>query len=141
MVSTPRFRTLPPAWKSALIGVIASLPVIAVVNWLPEPESTVGAGMMVFGAFIAGAVAALSSADPDAAGLRAGLLGGVLELLVFAATAGTTAAWPPSRIAFFGLAGGVVLCLASMFGLGCGRVGGWTVRTVASRWNPTASTS
>ncbi|EMA06277.1 hypothetical protein C438_06177 [Haloferax denitrificans ATCC 35960] len=97
--------------------------------------------MMIFGAFVAGAVAAVRSADSGAAGLRAGLLGGVLELLVFVVTAGTTAAWPLSRLAFFAFAAGAVLCLAPLFGLGCGRVGGWVVRTVASRWNPTASTS
>ncbi|RDZ62614.1 hypothetical protein C5B90_15705 [Haloferax sp. Atlit-12N] len=141
MVSTPRFRPFSPAWNAALIGVIVSLPVITVVNWLPESESTVGAGMMIFGAFIAGAVAAVRSTDPDAAGLRAGFLGGVLELVIFAVTTGTTAAWPLSRVAFFAFAAGAVLCLASLFGLGCGRVGGWVVRAVASRWNPTASTS
>ncbi|POG54407.1 DUF5518 domain-containing protein [Haloferax marisrubri] len=141
MVSIPRFRSLSPAWNAALVGVIASVPISTVVNWLPNSEATVGAGMMIFGAFIAGAVAAVRSADSDAAGLRAGLLGGVLELFVFVVTAGTTAAWPLSRVAFFALAAGAVLCLAPLFGLGCGRIGGWVVRTVASRWNPTAGTA
>ncbi|MFC7130169.1 DUF5518 domain-containing protein [Haloferax chudinovii] len=141
MVSIPRFRAPSPAWNAALVGVIASIPVSTVVNWLPNSEATVGAGMMIFGAFIAGAVAAARSEDSDAAGLCAGFLGGVLELVIFAVTTGTTAAWPPSRVAFFALAGGVVLCLASMFGLGCGRIGGWVVRTVGSRWNLTASMS
>ncbi|RDZ51192.1 hypothetical protein C5C07_16445 [Haloferax sp. Atlit-4N] len=141
MVSTPRFRALPPVWNAALAGVIASLPVSTVVNWLPNSEATAGAGMMIFGAFIAGAVAAVRSTDSDAAGLRAGLLGGVLELFVFVVTAGTTAAWPLSRVAFFAFAGGVVLCLAPLFGLGCGRIGGWVVRTVASGRNSPASTS
>ncbi|GGC65815.1 DUF5518 domain-containing protein [Haloferax sulfurifontis] len=141
MVSIPRFRALSPEWNAALVGVIASLPVSAVVNWLPNSETTVGAGMMIFGSVIAGVVAAARSADSDASGLYAGFLGGVLELVIFAVTKGTTAAWPLSRVAFFAFAGGAVLCLASVFGLGCGRIGGWVVRAVASRWNSPVSTS
>jgi hypothetical protein len=44
------------------------------------------------------------------------------------------AVWPPSRIVFWTFAGGVVLCVAPIFGLGCGRVGGWVANTVTSRW-------
>ncbi|MBC9988200.1 hypothetical protein C5B89_12820 [Haloferax sp. Atlit-47N] len=141
MVSIPRFGALSPEWNAALVGAIASLPISAVVNWFPNSEATVGAGMMIFGAVTAGVVAAVRSVDSDAAGLYAGFLGGVLELVIFAVTTGTTVAWPLSRVAFFAFAGGVVVCLASMFGLGCGRIGGWLMRTVGSRWNPTASTS
>ncbi|RDZ39852.1 hypothetical protein C5B91_17710 [Haloferax sp. Atlit-10N] len=141
MVSTPRVRALPSSWQFAFVGAVVSLPVSTVLNRLPNSEATVGAGIMIFGAFVAGAIAAVRSADPDAAGLRAGFLGGALELLVFMVTSGTTTAWPLSRVAFFALASAFVLCLAPVFGLGCGRVGGWVVRSVASRWNSTASTS
>jgi hypothetical protein len=95
---------------------------------------------MIFGAFIAGALAALDSTDPDAAGLRAGFLGGVLAVLLFVTTvissavSGTMGVWPLSRVVFWVLACGLLLCVAPVFGLGFGRVGGWVGNTVASRW-------
>ncbi|CQR52339.1 MULTISPECIES: DUF5518 domain-containing protein [Haloferax] len=141
MVSIPRFSALSPAWNAALVGAIASIPVSTLVNWLPDSEATVGAGVMLFGGFIAGAVAAVRSVDSDAAGLRAGFLGGGLELLIFAVTTAPTAAWPLSRVAFFAVAGGAILCLAPLFGLGCGRIGGWVVQTIASRRNLPVNTS
>jgi hypothetical protein len=147
MSSTLRVRTLPTAWRSALVGAVASFPVAAVVNRLPNSEATIGGGIMTIGAFIAGAVAALRSGDPGAAGLRAGFLGGVLAVLAFVATVvgpavgGTTAVWPPSRVVFYVLAGGLVLCVAPVFGLGFGRVGGWVVTTVTSRWTTGANSS
>jgi hypothetical protein len=141
MVSPPRVRTLPSAWRFAIIGAIASLPVAAVVNWLPNSEATIGGGIMIVGAFIAGGIAAIRSTDPDAAGLRAGFLGGVLAVLTFLVTAGTTAAWPLSRVVFFVFATVGILCIAPIFGLGCGRVGGWVANTVASRLETGANAS
>lgn len=133
----------PPAlsasWRSALVGALAALPVAAVLNCLPDSDATIGGAVTVIGAFVAGVVAALRSTDPDAAGLRAGFLGGVLAVLtlvvtaVSAAVSGTGGAWPPSRIAFWAFAVGVVLCLAPVFGLVFGRVGGWAAGAVASR--------
>ncbi|QLG28327.1 DUF5518 domain-containing protein [Halorarum halophilum] len=138
-MSPSLLRTAPSTWRFALIGALASLPVAAIVNWLPNSEATVGGGIMVIGAFIAGAIAAVRSTDPDDAGLRAGFLGGVLAVLtlvvtvVSAAVGGTAAAWPPSRVLFWVLAIGLVLCVSPVFGLACGRVGGWVADTVASR--------
>jgi hypothetical protein len=146
-MSALRVRTLPAAWRFALVGAVASIPVAAVLNRLPNSEATVGGGIMIIGAFIAGVIAAIRSGDPDAAGLRAGFLGGVLAVLVFAVTVvstavrGTTAVWPPSRVVFYALASGLVLCVAPVFGLGFGRVGGWVVHTVAARRTTGTSTS
>lgn len=131
MVSPPRVRGLSPAWRSALAGALASLPATAVLNWLPNSEATVGGGIMIVGGLVAGGVAAVRSTDPGAAGLRAGLLGGVVAALAFVVTLDPTSAWPPSRVVFWTVSGGVVLCLASVFGLGCGRVGGWVASAVA----------
>ena len=130
---------LPEAWRSALIGAVVSLPVAGVLNWLPNSEATIGGGVMILGAFIAGVFATTRSTDPDAAGLRTGFLGGVLAVLtlivtvVGTAASGSMAAWPLSRVVFWIFASGLVLCVAPVFGLVCGRVGGWVATTVGSR--------
>jgi hypothetical protein len=134
MVSPSRVRTPSTVWQFALIGALASLPVSVVLNWLPNSEATIGGGIIIVGAFIAGVISATRSTNPGAAGLRTGFLGGVLAVLTFIVTEGTMAVWPPSRIVFWTFAGGVVLCVAPIFGLGCGRVGGWVANTVTSRW-------
>jgi hypothetical protein len=110
------------------------------VNWLPTSEATIGGAFMTVGAFIAGGIAATRSEDPDAAGVRAGLLGGVVGVLllrvtvVSSALGGTTVVWrSASRVAFIILASGVVLCVAPLFGRAFGRVGGWAASRVLAR--------
>ncbi|MGQ5516833.1 DUF5518 domain-containing protein [Halococcus saccharolyticus] len=143
--SSVHTRTIPPAWRFALIGALASLPLAVVVNWLPNSETDFAGGIMIFGAFIAGLIAATRSAEPDAAGLRAGLLAGVVGIFTPVAAAGTAigtgvVAWPtPSELVFFVGASAVVLCLAPVFGSLCGRVGGWAANRVATRWTADAS--
>ncbi|WP_276260043.1 DUF5518 domain-containing protein [Haloglomus litoreum] len=140
-----RARSLPTVWQAALIGTLASLPVAVIVNRTPGSAATLGGSIMLVGALVAGAVAAGRGAAPAAAGSRAGLVGAVVEVVAFAATqaaaalAGGTAAWPLSRLAFFGLAAAVVLCLAPVFGSACGRVGGWVANRVRSRSGAGAS--
>ncbi|WP_256391091.1 DUF5518 domain-containing protein [Natronoarchaeum rubrum] len=138
MQSSSRGHVLPDSWRFALVGALASLPITAVLNRLPNSEATVGGGIMIFGAFIAGVVAAIRSSDPSAAGLRAGFTGAVLGVLIFLLTAGTTVAWPLPRVVFWIFAGGLVVCVASLFGIGFGRAGGWMANTVASRWSADA---
>ncbi len=146
-MSSPDRLSVSPAWRAAVVGALASLPVVALLDRLPDSEATVGGGVMVVGAFVAGAVAAVRATDPNAAGLRAGFLGGVLAVLVEAvavatAPAGlTAAAWPLSRVAFGALAVGAVLGVAPVFGLVCGRAGGWVARAVASRLSADANPS
>lgn len=138
-MSPSLLQTVPSAWRFALIGALASLPVVAILNRLPNSEATIGGGVVILGAFIAGVIAAVRLTDPAAAGLRAGFLGGVLGVcslivtVVSTATSGTAAAWPLSRVVFWVFAIGLGLCVASVFGLVCGRVGGWVVHTVVSR--------
>jgi hypothetical protein len=94
---------------------------------------------MLFGAFLAGVIAALRSTDPAASGLRAGFIGGAVAVftltmrVVSTAVGGTAVAWPLSRIAFWVVAGGFVLCVAPVFGLACGRVGGGLADAVLTR--------
>jgi hypothetical protein len=137
MLSSLRVHTLAEPWQFALIGVGASLPVTAILDWLPNSEATIGGGSMICGAFIAGVIAAVRSANPSAAGLRAGFIGAVLGLLVFIGTVGTTVAWSLSGVVFWVFASGLVVCMASLFGLGFGRFGGWVATTVRSRWTTT----
>jgi hypothetical protein len=141
-MSPTLLRTSPSAWRVALVGVLASLPVTALVNWLPDSEADVAGGIMIVGAFIAGAIAARRSTDPATAGLLAGLLGGVVAILTPIVAGGSPSidallAWPaPSSLILFAA---VALVLASMFGLVFGRIGGWVATTVTTRWTATHS--
>jgi hypothetical protein len=136
---SPR-RGVASAWRFALVGVLASLPVTAALNRLPNSGADVAGGIMVVGAFVAGAVAALRSSDPGAAGFRAGLFAGVVAALApvvrsAGVAAGSTAATPgsPPRAAAFLVLAAVVLVLASAFGWAFGRVGGGVATVVAAR--------
>jgi hypothetical protein len=88
---------------------------------------------MIVGALIAGGLAATRSVDSGATGLRAGLFGGVVSLFTFVVTIDTSAVWPLSRILFWVFAGIAVLCVAPVFGLLFGRIGGWVANAVAPR--------
>jgi hypothetical protein len=136
-MSLPSLRTdtLSVAWRFAILGALVSLPITVVVNWLPDSEATVGGGIMIIGAFTAGVIAAIRSTDSGAAGLRAGLLGAVVGVITFLFTVGTTTVWPLSRVVFFVFASGLVLCVAPIFGLVFGRVGGLIANAVSARWN------
>ena len=122
---------LPPAWKAASIGAIASLPVVAVLNWLPDwiGSAGVGGGIMIIGALIAGFVGTAYESTPEAAGLRTGLIGGLAGTAVAAASAGTAATWSPSSVAFV-VASGLVIGVAPIFGFVFGHVGGWVANSV-----------
>lgn len=141
-MSPSLLRTAPPAWRFALVGALASLPVTALVNWLPDSDADVAGGIMIFGAFIAGAIATVRSSDPDDAGVRAGVLGGVTAVLTPIGAADspsvdTLIAWPsPYRLVFLIV---VALVLASLFGLVFGRIGGWVATTVTTRSTATPS--
>jgi hypothetical protein len=136
----PSFRTraLPTAWQFALIGALASLPIAVLINWMPNSEATIGGSIMIVGAFIAGVITASRSTDADAAGVRAGSLGGVVGVATFLVTvasdvlSGSSASWPVSRVVFFGFASVLFLFVAPIFGLVFGRVGGWVANTAVS---------
>lgn len=126
-------RNDPQVWRIAILGAGASLPAAAVMNWLPNSEATIGGAVMIIGASIAGAIAATRSADPSAAGLRAGFLGGVIAIFTFVFMEAVTATWSVPRLMFFAFAGGVVLCVSPVFGWTFGRVGGWVANTLAAQ--------
>jgi hypothetical protein len=132
MLSNIRIRRIPQVWHVAILGTIAALPATVLINWLPNSEVTVGGGVMLVGAMIAGAVAANRSVDPSAAGLRAGFLGGVIAVSVFILTEGTTVTWSLNTIMFFLVAVVMLLCISPVFGLISGRIGGWVANTVAN---------
>jgi hypothetical protein len=123
----------------AVVGALASLPVTLLLEWLPDSGATVGGGIMIVGAFLAGAIATTRGVEPSAVGLRTG----ALAALVAAATpvgrvfgdvaAGNAAAWPLPRVAFLAAAGVTVLLVTPLFGLVCARVGGWVAATLGSR--------
>nr|WP_254840134.1 DUF5518 domain-containing protein [Natronomonas marina] len=131
MLSNARIRRIPQAWRVAILGTVAALPATAVINWLPNSETTVGGGVMLVGSIIAGAVAANRSVEPSTAGLRAGFLGGMIGVFVFILTEGTTVTWSLNTIVFFLIAVVMLLCISPVFGLISGRIGGWVAKTVA----------
>jgi hypothetical protein len=131
MLPNIRIRRIPQVWHVAILGTIAALPATVVINWLPNSEVTVGGGVMLVGAIIAGAVAANRSVEPSAAGLRAGFLGGMIAVSVFILTEGATVTWSLSTIVFFLIAVVMFLCISPVFGLVSGRIGGWVANTVA----------
>ena len=129
MLSSTR---IPQVWQVAILGTIASLPATIVIDWLPNSEATVGGGVMIVGALIAGGIAVSRSIEPSAAGLCAGFLGGLIAVSVFVLTEGTTVAWSLNTIVFFLIAVAVILCLSPVFGLIFGQIGGWVTNTVAN---------
>jgi len=145
-LSSVRTQTLSPAWRFALVGALVSLPLAAVVNWLPDSGTNMAGSVMIFGAFIAGFIAATRSTEPNAAGSRAGLLSGAVAVLtpivaaVSSAIGSGVVAWPtPAETVFFLGAGAAILCLAPAFGSVCGRVGGWAATTIGTRRTADAS--
>jgi len=123
---------IPQVWQVAILGTIASVPATIVINWLPNSEATVGGGVMIIGALIAGGLAGNRSIDPGAAGLCAGFLSGLIAVSVFVLTEGTTVAWSLNTIVFFLIAVVVILCLSPVFGLIFGQIGGWVINTIAN---------
>lgn len=117
------------AWQLALLGVAASLPVTALLNWLPNSGATVSAGAVIVGAMIAGALAANRATTPEAAGLRSGFLGGVVAVIEFAVTPGATETWSVFSVAFVGTAIVMVICFSSVFGVVLGHLGGWVANS------------
>lgn len=115
----------------SLLGTVAALPVTVIINWLPNSELTVGGGIMLVGATIAGALAAERSVAPSAAGLRTGFLGGIITVSVFILTEGTTVPLSLTASAFFLIAVVIFLCISPVFGLISGRIGGCVANYVA----------
>ncbi|WP_172977347.1 DUF5518 domain-containing protein [Halosegnis longus] len=131
MLSKIQGRQIPQLWSVAILGTIAALPASIIINWLPNSEATAGAGVMIAGPMIAGAIAAKRSVEPSAAGLRAGFLGGGVAISGFIITEATAVAWSLNTIVFFLIAVGMLLCLSPVLGLISGRIGGWVANTVA----------
>lgn len=131
MLSITQVHRVPQIWRIAILGTIAALPATVVINWLPNSELTIGGGVLLVGATIAGAVAGRRSVDPSAAGLRAGFLGGIVTISVFILTDGRTVAWSLNMIVFFLIAVVMFLCISPVFGLISGRIGGWVANYVA----------
>ena len=94
---------------------------------------------MIFGAFIAGIVAETRSANPGAAGLRAGVLAGVVAGLTLLVEVASTTQLSVLSVIFVVFASGLALLIAPAFGLVFGRIGGWAVNTVTSQLRPSAS--
>ena len=140
MASSMPVRSLSPAWKFALIGTVVSIPITVVLNWLPDQiaQADFGAAIFVFGAFAAGFVAAVYSSDPGAAGVRTGFIGALVGIGITTTTAGMTVTSSTATGVFFLFGSGLLLVVASLFGLFFGRIGGWVANAVEISSTPTA---
>ncbi|QAU14109.1 hypothetical protein EKH57_16200 [Halorubrum sp. BOL3-1] len=85
---------------------------------------------MLAGPAIAGAVAN-GPEESAAAGVRAGFLGGVIEVLVFVISEGPTILRPTSQIPFLAFAVVMILCTSPLLGWVFGRLGGRISEVVA----------
>lgn len=124
MPSALRNHNVPQLWLVTILGAAASIPAGVVVNRFPSSEATVGGAVMIIGATIAGSIAATRTVSPGGAGLRTGLLGGVIAVLVSVPSVPTIATWPASRFVFFVFPGGAVVCIALAFGWVFGHIAG-----------------
>ncbi|WP_226011540.1 DUF5518 domain-containing protein [Halomicrobium salinisoli] len=73
---SPSLRTLLPAddrWRSAVVGVVLSVPVTAALEGLSWDAVLIGP--MLFGGFVAGYLCDSEQTKPGAVGVRAGLVG------------------------------------------------------------------
>lgn len=137
-------RWLSTEWGSALLGSLTSVPITIGLNIIYQSDLTVAGGVVLFGAFIAGALATRASARSELAGFRAGLLCALWILLAafpalvrFASEFGVN--WLGSPLAT--VVGGLVLVvfyatamvLCGVVGSLSGRVGGWVTTTVTGR--------
>jgi hypothetical protein len=131
-------------WRAALLGSLASVPVTLGLTILYQSDVSITGGIVLFGAFIAGALATRASARSDVAGFRAGLLGALWVLLVtfpalvrFASEVGVDWLGSPIATVLGGLLFVVFYATAMVFcgvvGSLCGRVGGWVTATVTGR--------
>ena len=139
MPSTSRTDSIPQVWRVAILGTIAALPATVIINWLPNSEATLGGGVMLVGSLLAGAVAVTRSVAPGAAGFRGGFLGGVSAVAVFLVTDGTTVPWSLNLAVFFLIAVVMLLSVSPVFGMICGRIGGWVANTVTESTGAHAS--
>ena len=130
MPSNTQGRRIPQVWRASVLGTVASLPATVIINWLPNSEATAGGGAIIIGPMIAGAIAAKRSVEPDAVGLRAGFLGGIVAVSGFMLTEATSVAWSLNTTVFFLIAVVMLLCLSPVFGLIFGRIGGWAASSV-----------
>lgn len=135
MLSSLHPRDIPQVWRIAVLGALAALPAGVVFNWLPNSEADTTGSIMVIGAFIAGGIAVTRSINPGAAGTRTGLLGGVLEILVFSFTDTLTyITRSADTLIVIIFASGVLLVGLAAFGWVFGRLGGWVTNTVTTRY-------
>lgn len=134
-------RLLSPDWRFALAGALASLPVTVLINLAPTGEADIAGGILLIGSLVAGGIAALRAADPEAAGLRSGLLSAFVAVLTMLLTEvdlgiGVTAGKYPVRLDTIPilLFASLFICVViPLFGLCFGRIGGWVVHKVTSQ--------
>lgn len=119
-------------WQLALVGAFVSAPVSVAINQSPPSQITPGAEIAIFGAFVAGGLAAWRSTDPAAAGFCAGLFGALVSVLSagvplyvgrFASSRSPVELLPTLIGGLF--IGVVVFSLVALLGSICGRIGGW----------------
>jgi hypothetical protein len=117
---------IPVAWQFALVGVVAAVVLTLGLQEAWDVGGNIEGGIVLFGPFLAGLLAARYSAGLIAAGLYAGLLSGIvlahpfiLGILLLRIGDGGT------QVVLFALLSTVAtVCFATVFGAIAGQVGG-----------------
>lgn len=142
---------LPPGslsrtWQYALVGGVVSMPLTLAAYWSSGANDHFSLNMVVVGGLIAGFLARRYAADVGAAGLRAGVIGGLAGYVWIAPTILTTAesfadAWSfaPATGLLFVVFSAVDLGIAAIAGLLGGVVGAWICRKVGRESPPAVS--
>ncbi|QLH79626.1 DUF5518 domain-containing protein [Halosimplex rubrum] len=142
---------LPPGslsrtWQYALVGGAVSMPLTLAVYWSSGASDHFSFNAVVVGGLIAGFLARRYAADAGAAGLRAGVIGGLAGYVWIAPAIRTSAesfadAWSfaPATGLLFVVFSAVVLGTAAIAGLLGGVVGSWICGKVGRESPSTAS--
>jgi hypothetical protein len=143
----PLYLRVTEAWKYALIGGIASLPLTIGLYWQSGMGSELSLNMVFFGGLFAGylASAAATETDGSSVGFRAGIVGGMpglwllVDLLEAAITWGSPLWFRVVAVSMLTIGFTTVLLgFAGLVGLLGAKVGGWLARKTGAKRTPPA---
>jgi len=128
------------AWKYALVGALASVPVAAGEYWLSGAGDTFPITFALVGGVVAGVLARRRHAHAGRAGAGAGAVGGLVALgwilpALLDTAADFAAAWstPVAGVLIATVFGLVILWMAALVGLLGGAIGGWLTSKLGGR--------
>lgn len=147
--SRPSSLRIAETWRYALVGGLVSIPLTGGLYWLSGAGNELSFNAVLLGGLLAGYLAtrAPTAVDSTAAGIRAGVIGGLPGLwLLGDVLAAATALTGPTWFRVTGIGMVVVAFSGFVFGLGAlaggvgAVVGAWLARRVGHRARPAPET-